>query len=59
MKNYKLTCPMCRETIEGDTINDVVLNLQHKEKCPGNPKNHGSGIKYESSDFEDRTIINS
>ena len=59
MKNYKLTCPQCRESVEGDTINEVVLDLLHKEKCPGNKNNHGSGISYESNDFEDRNLLNS
>ncbi len=59
MKNFKLTCPMCKVSMEGDTINDVVLDLPHKEKCTGHPSNHGSGISYESNDFEDRNLLNS
>ncbi len=59
LKNFKLTCPICRISIEGDTINDVVLNLPHKEKCPGNQNHIGAGISYNSNDFEDRSVLNS
>jgi len=56
MKDWKLTCPKCKKTIEGDTLNYVVLNLPHKKLCDANRR---AGITYNDCDFEDRKLLNS
>ena len=54
MKDWKFTCPKCKESIEADTINECVLNVPHKPKCP---------CRYDmivnDCDFEDRKLLNS
>ncbi len=58
LKNYKLTCPECRRSIEADNITQCVLDLPHKKMCPGN-KNPvvPRGIWYGPSDWEDRKLL--
>ena len=58
LKNYKLTCPECKRTIEDDNMTNCILNLPHKRLCPGN-KNpvEPRGVWYSSSDWEDRKLL--